>query len=510
MTDNSFSHDITVFHNRTTPEPGTLAGYGALIATYELKVPIPDKVALISTKHKKYSTEQWVIFTPRHAPENSLAGHLTFALKYEGIDLGVLKSVFSSVPQNEIRDFIVAEPTSHYGRRIWFLFEWLMGVELDLPDLKTGNYIEVLDEKLQYPGSSENSPRHRVRNNLPGVKDFCPLIRKTPYLENCIAAQLNLKIESSLSPIRKDVLMRAAAFLLLKDSKASYAIEGESPPQNRMQRWGAAIGRAGHNNLSKEELLRLQTIVIEKPRFFKFGWRDQGGFIGEHDRIHGTPIPEHISAKWQDISRLVDGLIETNDKLRSAAFDPVLAATIVAFGFVLIHPFVDGNGRIHRYLIHHVLTKNGFANKNLIFPVSAAILERITEYREVLEHFASPRLELIDWEVTSDNNIEVLNDTMDFYSYFDATKMAEFIYGCVAYTIDHVIPLEVDYLHKYDEFKHQIEQSFEMPDKMIALLIRILEQDNGHLSFRAKEKEFQMLKEDEIKQIETIYNEVFN
>ncbi len=43
----------------------------------------------------------------------------------------------------------------------------------------------------------------------------------------------------ALSPIRKDVLMRTAAFSLIKKiQKASYAIEGESPPQKQ----NAALG----------------------------------------------------------------------------------------------------------------------------------------------------------------------------------------------------------------------------------------------------------------------------
>ena len=509
MANNSFSHNITVFHNRNAPEPGTLAGYGALIAAYNLNVPLPDKIALISTKHKRYATDEWEVYTPRHAPTNTLTGHLTFALKYEGVDLYILKSVFTVVSGDEIKNMIETEPTSQYSRRIWFFYEWLMNETLDLPDMKTGNYVDALDATLQYPGPSENVSRYRVRNNLPGVKNFCPLIRKTEKLETWITARLDIKTEEALSPIRRDVLLRAATFLLVKDSKASYAIEGESPPQNRLQRWGNAIGQAGRNNLVKEEILRLQTIVIEKPRFVKYGWREQGGFVGEHDRIYGTPIPDHISARWQDVEILIDALIETNDKLQKSDFDPVLAATIIAFGFVLIHPFVDGNGRIHRYLIHHVLAKKGFNKKNLIFPVSSAILERMSEYQEVLDNYSRPRLDLIEWKPTKDNNVEVLNQTIDLYSYFDATKMAEFLYSCVQQTIDEIIPSEVDYLHKYDEFKHKIEQLYEMPDKMIALLVRFLAQGGGKLSNRAKEKEFDMLTAEEVVHIEKIYLEIF-
>lgn len=187
----------------------------------------------------------------------------------------------------------------------------------------------------------------------------------------------------------------------------------------------------------------------------------------------------------------------------------MLAATIVAFGFVIIHPFADGNGRIHRYLIHHVLARKGFTRKNLIFPVSAAILERIDEYRQVLEHYSLPRLDLIEWQPTADNNVEVLNNTIDLYRYFDATEMAEFLYSCVEQTIDEIIPSEIDYLHKYDEFKYKVEQKYDMPDKMIALLVRFLEQGDGNLSKRAKDKEFQMLTADEVEDVEGLYQEIF-
>ncbi|MCD4723519.1 MAG: hypothetical protein K8R63_01660, partial [Bacteroidales bacterium] len=169
----------------------------------------------------------------------------------------------------------------------------------------------------------------------------------------------------------------------------------------------------------------------------------------------------------------------------------------------------DGNGRIHRYLFHHVLTKKGFTKQNLIFPVSAAILERINEYREALEDYSKPRIELIEWQSTQDNNVEVLNDTIDLYRYFDATKMTEFLYSCVKQTIDEIIPQEINYLYKYDQFKYQVEQSYDMPDNMIALLVRFLAQGNGELSKRAKEKEFSMLSTEEVTHIEKMYSEIF-
>jgi len=48
-----------------------------------------------------------------------------------------------------------------------------------------------------------------------------------------------------------------------------------------------------------------------------------------------------------------------------------------------------------------------------------------------------------------------------------------------------------------------------MPDKMVAMLIRFLEQNNGTLSKRAREKEFKDLITSEIQKIEEHYKVYF-
>ncbi len=195
--------------------------------------------------------------------------------------------------------------------------------------------------------------------------------------------------------------------------------------------------------------------------------------------------------------------------MENTQFHPVLTSATISFGFVFIHPFSDGNGRIHRYLIHHILSKQSFTPQGIIFPVSAAILERIDDYRSVLEEYSHPLLDFIEWERTPDNNINVLNDTSDYYKYFDATRLSEFLFDCVNETIETIIPQEVSYLKKYDEFKSWLDDKFEMPDKMVSLLVRFLEQNNGVLSDRAKGKEFAALKNNEIEQIEGQYQLIF-
>jgi hypothetical protein len=503
-----FSGAVNVFHARRLPETATPAGYAALIDAYKLSVPMPRTLSAIGTKHRIIEQGGWRVYTPRHAPEASLDGHLTFALKNEGLDLATLKRLFLASRETDIAELVRQKPTGLYTRRIWFLYEWLLDRKLKLPSADKVSYVDAVDTELQFAGAGENSARHRVRNNLPGTPVFCPLVFKTPALNEFIAQDWKERARAVVSEVPKDLLARTAAFLLLKDSKSSYVIEGERPPQDRIQRWGRAIGEAGRAPLDEQEFLRLQSIVIGDERFVRLGFRKEGGFVGEHDRETQRPIPDHISARHEDIASLMAGLIAFDHGAEND-LDPVVAATLLAFGFVYIHPFEDGNGRIHRYLMHHVLARRGFNPAGLHFPVSSAILDRITEYKRVLESYSSRLLPCVQWEPTTSGNVRVLNDTADFYRFFDATLHAEFLYECVRQTIEQDLPNEANFLRNFDTFRTGIENMIDMPERTLNNLFGFLRQNQGKLSKRARENEFAQLTLNEIEQIERLYRDSF-
>lgn len=501
---NGFSGPVTVFHERPLPERGTPAGYATLIDRYGLAVPFPRTLSAIGQHHRVVERDGWRMLTPRHAPAADLEGQLTFALKYEGLDLAALNRLFRAVGAAAIEELARTKRTGSYARRIWFLYEWLTGTRLDLPDLDIGTYVPVVDPEQQWAVEGENSPRHRVRNNLPGTPEFCPLVFRTKALEEFSAMDLPHQAQAVVAEVPRDLLSRTAAFLLLKDSKSSYAIEGERAPQDRIQRWGRAIGEAGRRPIDLDELLRLQRIVIGDTRFVKLGLRQDGGFVGEHDRDSRMPLPDHISARHEDLPSLIAGMVAF-DRGAALSLDPVVASAVLAFGFIYIHPFEDGNGRIHRYLIHHVLARRGFNPAGVVFPVSAAILERIDDYRRVLEDYSRRLLPLIQWEPTKDGNVNIVNDTADYYRFFDATPHAEFLYGCVWKTIGEDLPRETDFLRRYDRFREQIQNIVDMPDTTVDLLFRFLQQNDGKLSRRGRQNEFAQLTDAETASAEQAY-----
>ena len=80
-----------------------------------------------------------------------------------------------------------------------------------------------------------------------------------------------------------------------------------------------------------------------------------------------------VPPRPDDVPALMEGLQAFIEE--SADLNPVIVAAVAAFGFVFIHPFEDGNGRTHRFMLHYFLSTRGVTPENFIFPVSATILE---------------------------------------------------------------------------------------------------------------------------------------
>lgn len=498
------------FQGTIVPAGSRLAGLAALVYGLNLQAPV-RAVSCVSEGHVRGSQRQeqfWRVFDKRYWPGDLVTDHISFALRHEHIDLLVLKRAFEAIDENALVDFIKSAPTGVETRRAWFFYETLTGKQLALEDAGAVGAVDALDPKAYFTGKARLSRRHRVRDNLLGVGGYVPLLRRTEKLEEFLKKNLAQKAAETIGRTGGHLLARAASFLLLADSRASFEIEGERAPRGRLERWGRAVVQAGKNKLSLEELVRLHSVVIEDMRFTYAGLRYDGVFLGERD-LNGDPIPEFIGARPDQLQDLFAGLIAANERMRKGTLDPVLQAAATAFGFVYIHPFQDGNGRVHRCLIHHVLAERKFTPPGMVFPVSSVMLDRIDEYRIALQNHSGPLMDYIDWQPTSDHNVKVLNDTADLYRYYDCTGAAEFLYECVARTVDHDLPKEIDYLRRHDEAQRRIMEAVEMPDRLVQNLIMFIRQNDGKLAKRRREKEFAALTDDEVASIEGIYHYAF-
>ena len=493
-------------------------GYLYLVEQYQLAALPLQTVAkidpLIKGRQARSVGNQGVlVFEPKYQPEASLVGHLQFALRYEGINLEVLYLLFRQTGRDKLNAWLAESPTSGYARRAGFLYEWLSGNELEVDVPAKERYVYLVDNTLQFGlKHGEKDTRFRVNNNLPGNKDFCPLVRRTRYLNEMIAHDLREKTHETLARYDQEILRREAGYLYLKETQSSFEVEREKPTADRAQRFADLLRQADtRESLSEELLVQLQQAVVDY-RFHEFTWRRQQNWVGKD---HGyRQLIDFIPPRPDDVPELMAGLLSLAEASRNwfpdegdggfdSQFDPVVLAAVVAFGFVFIHPFMDGNGRIHRYLIHEVLTNAGFTPRGIILPISAVILANLDEYVAVLENFSRPLRTRTSYNPDTPDIPAVGNDAV-YFRYFDATIQAEFLYSSLQRTVEEDLEKEINYLMGFDKAYKALNDLLDWPAHSLELFIRIVEQNNGRLSKTKRDSHFDWMKEEEIETAEQL------
>ena len=482
------------------------AGYEALIARYELLV-IPNwrrSFVAINGPGRINAISDIVeeVYPSKYWPGDSLGGHLEFALKYDGTNLAILAGLFEVVSKKEFIDYIKSKPTGKYARRLWFLYEFLTGSLLQLEDLKQGNYVDLLDPAQYFTVSPASKiQRQRINDNLLGDNRFCPTIRRTDTLRVFQEADLTSQCKQVVLRYSSGLLKRALSYLYTKETKSSFEIEHITPNSSRTERFVALLQLAENEDFcEKKHLIDLQNRIVD-PRFRDTDYRRTQNYVGEsvawqREKVHfACPKPE-------DLDSLTGGLIAAHLRMNEGGVHPVVHAAAVAYGFVFLHPFEDGNGRIHRFLIHNILAYQGFTPKEIMFPVSASMLKNSTEYDASLESFSKHLMALVEYSLDEEGRMTVHNDTARWYAYIDMTAQAEALFRFIEHTIDTELVEELSFLARYDETKKAIQEIVDMPDRQIDLFIRFCIQNNGRLSVRKRHSHFEFLSDQEVTQLE--------
>ena len=495
----------------SAPRP---AGYLALAQRYGIEI-IPNwHESFVATSGPRHvDTAREVVretYPPAYWPGDELGGHLEFALKYDGTNLAILARLFSVVKPQELTTYVKSKLTGKYARRLWFLYELLTGKRLELDDIKQGNYVDLLDSQEYYTASpARQVRRQRINNNLPGDDRFCPTIRHTETLRQFEAADLPQRCQAIVAQYSPEVLKRALAYLYTKETKSSFEIEHVRPNASRIERFISLLQSAEHEDFcEKSHLIDLQNRIVD-PRFRDPDYRTSQNYIGEsvswqREKVHfACPRPE-------DLPGLMDGLIAAHQRMGQGQFSPVAHAAAVAYGFVFLHPFEDGNGRIHRFLIHNILARRGFTPQGIMFPISAAMLRNTTEYDASLEAFSRKLMPLVEYALDEEGRMTVRNDTATWYRYLDMTPQVEALFRFIEKTINTELVEELDFLKSYDGSKQAIQALVDMPDHQIDLFIKCCLQNNGKLSATKRTSRFPRLTDDEILQMEKIVQSGYN
>lgn len=489
--------------------PPLYLGYEALIRKYQLRVP-PLRCIFAATERtietrtiNADGEERIELPIQRISDSETLVGQLTFAFKREHLNLTVLGALFEKPDVlAAIQVWLLDKPSSKYSRMAGHLATWLAGHEFDYSLPAGSPRIALLDPTDYIVGPSVSDPKFGILNNLLGNKWFSPLIRRTQKLEHWLAAGLADKVGEAIRTIEPEMLARAVDYLYLSETRSTYSIEDEIPDNNRAAKFRHLLEQAGEPGQLTEELLGEWQSQIMNPFSAEYQYRDGQNWLSRTGRLRN--LADFIPAPPDLVRPMMEGVSQVAQAATTGNLDSVLAAACAAFGFVFVHPFWDGNGRLHRFLIHHILRQAGFTPAGVVLPLSARMLKQLDRYAALLKRYSRPRTELLEYALDSDSaTIHVRSpQPLWLYAYHDFTDICEYIYECCHACVEEDLQTEIVYLRAHDATVRELEAWLNMRQAALNTLIDVIVQGNGVLSKR-KHKLTEGLSDEEVTRIET-------
>jgi hypothetical protein len=481
-------------------------GYAHLVQLLGLQVRPLDRPAAISgAVNKRVDSATQALFPRGVAVDDSIAGHLEFALRHEGVNLEIIDAVFEHLAPADLIKRLTATPTGAHIRRACFLWEWMTSQSLPVNGLSTGGYVDLFpSDDYVVADKPVNNPKFRVRDNALGSRDFCPTVRRAAVPNSPSLADLLAEADRTLAAVADPALYeRALSYLYLSETKSNFAIERETPSSDKQERFAQLLQHAGETELVTENwLVELQNLVVRDVYSQEASYRTQQNWLEDSaGRITFFPPPP------EDLQRAMTGLETFINESRCR--DPLVKAAAGGFGFVYLHPFMDGNGRLHRFLIHHALARAHARKNGVVVPVSAVMLKNIPDYLAVLSGFSKPVTRL--WRYTRGDISPVITQAAHSrsYRYINFDREVTFLHAMVQKAVQEEIPRELAWLAGYDIAFQQITATFDLPNKDISALIRMIQANQGRLSGNRR-KQFAHLPQDVLERIEAITRDAFS
>ena len=440
-------------------------------------------------------------YTEAMRPAADPAAHLQFHLRHEVPHLEFLARLFERTGPGFVQAWVTAEPTGQYARRAAFLYEWLTGQALEVPERLGGNYVDAIDAAKLVAASADRVvkvQRWRVNDNLPGSRHFCPMVVKTEAVTRASGLDVPHLFGALKAEFGEDLLVRAAVWMTLRESKASFAIEGEADRVGRVQRFADVMARRtgqGELPLNDAVLTELQRDILgDRTTITRFGVRQSPVFVGETVRYQ--EVVHYVAPPAEDVIVMLDGLRVFLERTQGQS--SVMRSAVAAFGFVYIHPLADGNGRVHRFLVNDILRRDGVIPDPVILPISAVITDDVGErrgYDQVLDRVSKPLVQAVRDQIAFEPLQTTYPDGVVSNFAFSATERARplwrypdlgphvvFLANIIGRTLTEQMREESRYLRSHARARAVLKEVVEMPDPQADRVLRSLEQNCGELS----------------------------
>ncbi|GAB2625205.1 Fic family protein [Novilysobacter erysipheiresistens] len=468
----------------------SVVGYEFLRQHLGLAALPPRRIAVIKPVTRIERSTDRVAIPATVAPsfDDPLA-HLLFALKHEGTDLAILIEALGQIPASRLLAELARTPSGAYIRQACFLWEHANNANLDDAPPPSGTVTPLFDPDRYVTGPGQRNARWRVDFNGLGTLDYCATVERTDAVQAGLDADLPGRANhyaASLGGVMRD---RALAWAYLHETRDSFAIEREAPSEDRARAFVALLHQAHERRpLDEDYLVDLQQATVSNAYDRAAGFRQEQNWL--QGPLRGAAGITYVPPPPELVVDLMDGLMA----FANHAPDEVPAlvnAAIVSFGFVFIHPFMDGNGRLSRFLFHHALCRAGALQDGLILPVSVAMKKHEVEYLRTLQEFSRPVRERwkVEWLDEGRYAFDYRGDPRHgIYRYWDATEAVEFSFRMAEQALEVELRSEAEFLASYDAITRQVNERFDLRGSDLATLVLSAWDHQGKVSKRRRDQ----------------------
>lgn len=409
--------------------------------------------------------------------------HVLFALKHEGTNLQILAEAIPQIPADSLLQELRSTPSGQYIRIACYLWEEFTGLRLDsLPDLGRVPAL-VFDPVVYVAGPTQKSSRWSVHFNGLGTTRYCATVRRTPQIARASAADVLGRTSAFLDSLGPQMMDRALTWAYLHETEDTYAIERETPSEEKAKAFVRLLHLAHERRpLTEDYLIELQHSIVSNPYGKAAAFRTEQNWLRGPSRgaagiTYLPPPPALVAELMHEIMAFANSA--------PRQIDPIIAAAVVSFGFVYIHPFMDGNGRLSRFLFHQALCQSGRLQRGLLLPVSVAMKRSEVEYLEALQTFSRPARELWSVRQIDETRFDTrFNGSSTIYRYWDATTCAEFSYRMAEQALEVDLRRETEFLAHYDAVFRAVNDRFDIQNNDLVTLVTACLNNGGRVSNR--------------------------
>jgi len=420
--------------------------------------------------------------------DSNLLEHILFSLKYEGYNLFVLSAGLRNIPHNEMLEAYHISPNGTLTRKAAMLWEYANQQALNIQERTTSKYIDFFDPDKYITGVERKNSKWRVNFNGIGDLNWCPVIQRTNELDDWLKKDLLTQSANFAKEADERLLSRAMEWSFLSETKGSFAIENEKPSYNKMESFVTILKRIKDNvTIDEECLCSLQNEVVSMPldKAVSYrhsqNWLQLGSGRGPSSITYAPPEPSLVDSLMKGIESVSN---------QTSSINPICLASAISYGFVFVHPFMDGNGRLSRCLIHHGMNKAKEMPQNLILPISVAMKNNESDYLKSLKGFSIPARKLcnVTWIDQDDFRFDWESNADLFFRYPDLTEQTVFIMDMTQYTLTELLESEIQFLKMYDKVYAEVNEQYDVRNKVLASLVTIALKSNGSVSNKKRKK----------------------